>query len=106
MQSKHTTITYTVVHANGSIEKVRIPAWVGSPEEIAQKLPHSLFFYDVPKGSSVYAISMMRMEETTVVGPATILVSKEVRYHVPYTPKTDGEAFRLWKEYAEQRQAA
>lgn len=87
---------YTVVHPDGKVERIKVPIF--SSYDVAARIPHSLVFLHIPKGSSLF-VDHNAPHTGSVQGPATVYVKDERTYWVPQAPETDADAYKLWRDY-------
>lgn len=88
--------TYTEVDCSGKIRTFRCPS-IFSPDEVRDRLTHSLVFLHVPKGHSIYAETLgMGTGEDRIEGPNVIYKRTDGRnIAVGHAPANETEAYHF-----------
>lgn len=106
MAMKFRTTTYTIVRADGSLQKLVVPQIMGDCHDVAAKLPHSMVFMHLAKGYSVYAKNGLTAEDSLVTGPAIIFADADGLRVRTELPTDDHHAGQIWRTYIAPRRKA
>lgn len=103
--AKMKSTTYTIVHANGEIEQIKVPT-LFSCYQVAERLPHSLVYMHVPRSHRVSTRSLTGSGVVIAEGGSVCMIYGAELYKMPNVPTTDGEALHHWKLIPKKEGAA